>query len=80
MSIDLESVKNSLKIAAMTDAPKQRVQRDAFKSLMPVLFLFRSNGYSFEEITIKLVDVGFKLSVSTVRGYYYELFDFISEK
>jgi len=73
VSFDHDYVRRVFRLKALTEPPKERVQRDAFAKLLPEIYMLRTQGYGFEAITSAMTSVDFKLSVSTVRCYYYEM-------
>ena len=69
---DLAMAEEVFKAAMFLMSPDDYKQRQAFKNLMPYLFVLQSNGWSWKQLTKLLNDCGFKLAASTVRRYFEE--------
>ena len=71
--IDLCAVREALALAAQTIEPDDKVQRQAFKALLPNMYVLRNKGCSFAQLASLLNQCGFSLPPSTVRTYYNEM-------
>jgi hypothetical protein len=72
-SVDAMAVREALVSASQLLEPEDRTQRQLFKTFMPELFVLRSKGISFNQLTALLNESGFKMKCSTVRAYYSEM-------
>lgn len=70
---DFASAEALLQAAALLIVPDDQTQRQAFERLMPQLYVLKSKGCSFLQITNLLTQIGFKLQPSAVRVYYNEI-------
>ncbi len=71
---DIEVAREYIAIAHLALAPAELSQRQAFKSLLPDIYMLRNKGYSFIQI-VKLLSecCGFTIQPSTARGYFNEM-------
>jgi len=72
-AVDMYDTREALSLLYHAMEPEDRTQRQAFHALMPDLYIIRNKGFSFAQITSMLVQIGFKLQLSSVRMYYYEM-------
>ncbi len=71
-SSDFSTAEEVLKAAALLVEPDDQTQRRAFSKLMPHLYVLRSKGCSYRQLTVMLSQCGFRLQPSTVRDYFNE--------
>lgn len=70
-AIDTRAIREKLRMAFYMLEPREQTQRREFKKMMLDLYLLRVvDHYTFKQLTNLLVDLGLKLSESTVRDYY----------
>ena len=61
-------------IYALGVKPDEQTQRQAFRKLLPSIFVMRKlHQYTFKKITAALAQCGLKLSESTVRVYFSKM-------
>lgn len=72
-SSDFATAAEFLSAAAFLVVPENQTQRQAFRDLMPQLFVLRSKGVSFEELANLLRRCGLNLQTSGVRRYYEDM-------
>jgi len=70
---DFAPADETLRTAALLLVPEDQTQRQAFEKLMPNLYVLRSKGFSWAQITKLLNECGLHLQPSTVRTYYSEM-------
>jgi hypothetical protein len=71
---DIEVAREYIAIAHLALAPAELSQRQAFKALLPDIYMLRNKGYSFIQI-VKLLSecCSFTIQPSTARGYFNEM-------
>lgn len=70
---DFSVAKEVMKAAMLLLVPDDQGQRQAFKEMIPNIFVMRSRQCSWQQITSLLKECGFKLEPTTVRNYYGEM-------
>lgn len=72
-AVDFASADETLRTAALLLVPEDQTQRQVFEKLMPNLYVLRSEGFSWAQLTKLLNECGLHLQPSTVRTYYSEM-------
>jgi len=71
--VDFSTAEAVLKAAMTLIVPDELSQRQAFKRLVPYLYVLRNKGCSWSQLTQLVNDCGFDLQPASVRTYYGEM-------